>query len=217
MQKEFETELLKTQIEVQEQTLKTVAQDLHDNIGQLLSLTAVTLSTLNLSGDDKAMEKVSYLEEINVRSLNEVKALSKLLHSEDILSKGISEAIYFEIEWLKKSEKFELEYVSENSGDTNDNTKNQLILFRLFQESINNILQHSFATKIKVVLIQTDEFLTLIIEDNGVGFKMDNQKELKGIGLNNMKRRVELIKGTLSIQSEIEKGTKINITIPNHS
>jgi hypothetical protein len=217
LQKEFSNELLLAQMEVKEQTLRTVAHDLHDNIGQLLSLIIVTLSTLEIKDDDKANQKVSYLEDLTARSIKEVKMLSRLLHGEDLLKNGLAKAIEFELEWLTKSDRFKIEYQSEDYKENHALNKNNLtILFRIFQESINNILQHAKATTILVVLKKNKENTWLSVEDNGKGFNLEDvQKQNKGMGLNNLNRRAAIINGSVTFESIIGKGTKVSIQIPN--
>lgn len=217
LQKEFRNELLLTQMEVKEQTLKTVAHDLHDNIGQVLSLMIMTLSTLEIAGDLKANQKLRYIEELTTRTIKEVKMLSKLLHGEDLLKNGLSQAIAVELEWLAKSERFQIDY--QHAGFVTPSTVSRdslLILFRLFQEVINNIMQHSAATTIKIKLENQGENIQLTVEDNGKGFDIEKiRQQQKGMGLNNMNRRAAFVNGAVTFSSEKDKGTKVIIQIPN--
>jgi signal transduction histidine kinase len=205
MQKNYETELLKTQMEVQEQTLKTVAYDLHDNIGQLLSLTTITLSSINLNDSENTAGKIALIEDLTLRSIKEVKALSRLLHGEEIVSRGLKSAIEFELEWLKRSDKFKIEFEHSIAPYNIDSAK-ETILFRLFQEIINNIIQHAKATEININLATTTESLRLKISDNGIGFNVDEILNRKaGMGLHD---------GTASIISAPSEGATITINVP---
>jgi signal transduction histidine kinase len=214
MQKNYETELLKTQMEVQEQTLKTVAYDLHDNIGQLLSLTTITLSSINLKDSENTAGKIALIEDLTLRSIKEVKALSRLLHGEEIVSRGLKAAIEFELEWLKRSDKFKVNF-EHNIAAYNIDSAKETILFRLFQEIINNIIQHAKATEININLETTTESLRLTISDNGIGFNVDEILNRKaGMGLNNIMKRSAMINGTASIISAPLKGATITINVP---
>lgn len=216
MQEAYETELLKTQIEVQEQTLKTVAYDLHDNIGQLLSLTAVTLSTINVNDHEVVAEKIRFIEDLTQRSIKEVKALSKLLHSEELIKMGLIEAIDFELSWLKRSDRFSIVFNAPESLTPMSKNNQETIVFRLFQEIINNIIQHAKATEIIITLEEIGNELHLIISDNGIGFDVDDIGELKmGMGLSNIKKRTHLLNGIASISSVQGKGSVIKISIPH--
>lgn len=214
MQKNYETELLKTQMEVQEQTLKTVAYDLHDNIGQLLSLTTITLSSINLDDSENTAGKIALIEDLTLRSIKEVKALSRLLHGEEIVSRGLKSAIEFELEWLKRSDKFQINFENIIAAYNIDSAK-ETILFRLFQEIINNIIQHAKATDININLETTTESLRLTISDNGIGFNVDEILNRKaGMGLHNIMKRSAMINGTASIISVPLEGTTITINVP---
>ncbi len=214
MQKNYETELLKTQMEVQEQTLKTVAYDLHDNIGQLLSLTTITLSSINLNDSENTAGKIALIEDLTLRSIKEVKALSRLLHGEEIVSRGLKAAIEFELEWLKRSDKFRISF-DHNVATYNIDSAKETILFRLFQEIINNIIQHAKATEIIINLETTTDSLKLTISDNGTGFNVDEILNRKaGMGLHNIIKRSAMINGTASIISAPLKGATITINVP---
>jgi signal transduction histidine kinase len=214
MQKNYETELLKTQMEVQEQTLKTVAYDLHDNIGQLLSLTTITLSSINLNDSENTAGKIALIEDLTLRSIKEVKALSRLLHGEEIVSRGLKAAIEFELEWLKRSDKFQINFDHNIAAYHIDSAK-ETILFRLFQEIINNIIQHAKATEIIINLETTTDSLRLTISDNGIGFNVDEILNRKaGMGLHNIMKRSAMINGTASIISVPLEGATITINVP---
>ncbi len=215
LQKTFENELLKTQVETQEQTLKKIAYDLHDNIGQLLSITTITLSSINLDNKDKAAEKLAFVEDLTNRSIKEVKALSRLLHGEELVNRGLAAAIEFELEWLKRSGKFVINFDKQNFVSFYADSGKETIVFRLFQEIINNIIQHAGATEIFITLAQIEDSFKLIIRDNGKGF--DVQEALKrktGMGLHNITKRAAMMNGTALIKSTPESGSEIIVTIP---
>lgn len=211
----LETEMLRTQMEVQEQTLRTIAYDLHDNIGQLLSLTTITLSSINLDDKAKAAEKILFIEDLTARSTSEVKALSRMLHSEEILSRGLFSAMEFELNWLKRSDRFSIHFDKPSFPSFDSDPGKETITFRLFQEIINNIIQHAKATDIFITLNRADGALQLTIRDNGVGFDVAPTLARKsGMGLHNIRKRAALIKGTADIQSAPGAGTTITLNIP---
>jgi len=214
LQKTFENELLKTQIEVQEQTLKTIAYDLHDNIGQLLSLTTITLSSVNIEDREKTANKITLADDLVKRSVKEVKALARMLHSEELVSRGIAAAIEFELEWLKRSERFVIHFDKTGHKPFNNDTAIETILFRLFQEIINNIMQHAQATEIYITLDHQEDDFRLTIRDNGIGFNVDEVMNRKmGMGLQNIVKRSAMIHGTATISSTPQGSTFI-ITAP---
>lgn len=215
MQEAYETELLKTQMEVQEQTLKTVAYDLHDNIGQLLSLAAITLSTIDANDSVAVTEKVTFIEDLTQRSIKEVKALSKLLHSEELIKLGLIEAIEFELSWLKRLNRFNIIFYKPERLNVMPKNNQETIVFRLFQEMINNIIQHAKATEIIINLVEVSNEVHLTISDNGIGFDVGviNQSK-KGMGLSNIKKRTEMINGSAHIHAVVGQGATIKIVVP---
>ena len=214
LQRTFEHELLKTQMEVQEQTLKTIAYDLHDNIGQLLSLTTVILSTINLDDRQKSSEKIAAAGDLTKRSVKELRDLSRILHSEELLSRGLVDAIVYELEWLKRSDRFKLAY-SHHFDQAERHPDKEVIVFRLFQEVISNIIKHARATEINIALLHDGGVLTLAIDDNGIGFDVaEMSRHPAGMGLQNMEKRAAMINGAILFNSGPGRGTSITITIP---
>ncbi len=105
MQKSFEQELTKTQLEVQEQTLRTIGRDIHDNIGQLLSLTKLTLGSVQLElQPEKTKGKVANALVLVDDSIKELRHLASILHAEKLLTDGLENAIEKELGWLTKTE-----------------------------------------------------------------------------------------------------------------
>ncbi|MBD1393347.1 sensor histidine kinase [Mucilaginibacter glaciei] len=214
MQVSYETELLKTQMEVQEQTFKTIAYNLHDNIGQLLSLMTITLSSVNVNDTARTAEKIATVEDLTKRSMKEVKALSRLLQGDELLGKGLTTAIEAELDFLQRSDRYKISFTRFADIVFDDSSK-AIIVFRLFQEIVNNIIQHARATEIFVTLEQVSGMYKIIMRDNGIGFNVDEKISSKtGMGLLNITKRAALIKGTAYISSIPDQGTVIILNIP---
>lgn len=212
LQKEHVADLLKTQLEVQEQTMKTIAADLHDNIGQLLSLTSLTLGSIVVS-DEKTARKLEDSQQLVRRSIKELRQLANLLHGEKIIETGVINAIIYEAEWLKKSGNYVVNFHNNINRDPGLSTEKDLILFRLVQEVINNIIKHSSATEITITLDHIQDKIMLSIYDNGVGFVMEDV-EKNGMGLSSLFRRTESLQGEIEIISAIDEGTTVAIKVP---
>lgn len=209
---QFDAELLRTQIEVQERTMQTIASDLHDNIGQLLSLTSLTLNSIDIGKDTKAAERLESSRELVKKSISELRGLAKLINGEQILEMGLGYAIQQEIDWLTKSERYTV--FTENAILNEDpaHSKKDLILLRLLQEIINNILKHAEAKTLSFeVKIQNNDLL-LFVKDDGKGFNI-KEKPSGGMGISSMRRRAALIGADIRIDSEINVGTEIVITV----
>lgn len=211
----FDAELIKTQFEIQEQTLQTIGADLHDNIGQLLSLTSLTLNSIELDNPDKAQQKVDAAIELNLKSIKEMRQLGKLLHGEQLLKLGLEEAVRSEIGWIEKSGRFAIVFNICGDKPLVNNTDKDLILFRITQEILNNIIKHSGAGEITIKLDYAESGVRLQVIDNGEGFEIDElPEEQKGMGLKNIQKRAEIVGGTIFIQSKPGEGTCVDIFIP---
>jgi two-component system NarL family sensor kinase len=211
----FETELAKSQYEVQEQTMQTIGADLHDNIGQLLSLTSLTLNSIELDNQTKAQQKIDAAIDLTVRSIKEMRLLGKLLQGDQLVVSGLSEAIRHEISWLERSGKYHIIYAQAEEIPAANNPDKDLILFRILQEILNNIIKHASASEITIKLEYQDSTLQLQIADNGVGFNEDDLTiERRGMGLQNIRKRAGIIGGEVAIKSNPGEGTQITIFTP---
>ena len=208
MRKQFELEKLQSQLEIQEQTLKNISGEIHDNIGQILSLVGLQISTIPTNKP----EKIDQTSELLDRAIEDLRNLSKRLDTDRITSIGIIEAITHEMKVIERTGKFATELSIEADFEMLSPDKT-IILYRIIQEILNNIIKHSKATKISIQLKDNDREDVLIIEDNGIGFDM-KAMEGKGLGLNNIVNRAKLIGGNATINSSINNGTSITFKIP---
>jgi signal transduction histidine kinase len=123
-------------------------------------------------------------------------------------------AIAFELEWLEKSGLFKIGYTHTDTPIP-ERPDISTIVFRLFQEILNNIVRHAQANEIVITLAFASNVLTLSITDNGTGFDVaEIMKQHKGMGLTNMQKRAAMIKGNTYIQSVPGTGTTVKITVP---
>ena len=210
----FENELLKSQIEVQEQTMQNFASNLHDNIGQLLSLMVITLSTIKPDQPGRIPEKVDSVSQLAKRAIKELRQLSRVMYGQELIRMGLDEAIAFELDYLIAAGLHTINF-NNNYISGEEQTDKDIILFRIFQELLNNTVRHAEATAIDVSIDHNDQHLKLTIKDNGRGFdEKDHPKEKKGMGLFNIKKRVALICGEIDINTSPGNGTEIKIITP---
>jgi len=215
MKMAFDAEIIQTQLEVQEQTMQNIGADLHDNIGQLLSLSSLTLNSIQLDDLEKAKQKIEAAIDLTGRSIKELRMLSKLLQGHQLLGVGLSEAIYHEINWIEKAGKYQVNYTHEGETPATNSMDKDLILFRILQEVINNIIKHADATQINIKLAYADQKMKLDIDDNGIGFNTENRPANQtGLGLQNMGKRAAIVGGEVFIRSEENKGTQVTVIIP---
>jgi signal transduction histidine kinase len=213
LKKTFELELLKSQIEVQEHILQTIASDLHDNIGQLLSLTSMTLSSIKV--DHLREEKINTAAELTHRAIKELRQLSKKMSGQELIKKNLGHAIAHELDWLKKGLAYEVQFNDNTTNSIPEHADKELIMFRLFQEILSNILRHAQASVIKITIDQTKDNLSLLVRDNGKGFILEEKlKASDGLGLSNLQKRTLMMDGNFTINSNPGLGTEVQISIP---
>ncbi len=209
-EKEFEETLKHSQIEISENALKNIAWELHDNVGQLLSLARLELNILQPKLTNNA-DKIQEVSNIIGDSLQEIRAISKTLNAEVINSLGIVESIQVEIDRFNRLKFIQTKF--EIKGEKYDLPhKDEIILFRMIQEFFSNTIKHSQATKLKVTLDYLPNTFEICVNDNGQGFNITTAK--KGSGLINIKSRATLINTKLEYNSS-EKGTQMKLTYPN--
>ncbi len=212
MQSEFSQTLLQSQLEIQEQTLRHISHELHDNLGQVASLIKINLTTLPSDDAAKANEKIEYTRELIRQLITDLKALSVSLGADRIAQTGLAKALETEIDRLNKTGQFTASLIVEGHLPPMDNDK-AIILFRMAQEILNNMVKHSGARQIKVLLHATENLFTLAFSDNGIGFDIEEKKKNGGAGLQNLQNRAKLINALLAIQSTPGKGTSVTIEL----
>lgn len=216
LKNEYHRELLSAQLEIQEHTLNHISQEIHDNIGQVLSFIKLRLSTPGPLSIDERIGKMDDSRELISVVINDLRDLSKSLSYKKIADQGLTETIRFEINRINKTAIFNIEFKIEGDPVALGNQR-ELFLYRIFQESIHNVISHSQANTVKITLQYWPEIFNLIVEDNGIGFCEENAKASGGTGIENMKNRATLIGATISIVSSDNQGclTKVSLN-PTH-
>src|SRR5690606_14410420 len=149
-QQQFEEEISNTQVEIQEQTLKNIGQELHDNIGQLLSVANMQLSILNTQVPEDIKESFTETKNVIRDSLGEVRALSKSLNSEVIANRGFQLSVQNEIERLNKLKLLNAQLIIEGNPENFKNSKDSIILFRILQEFLSNTIKYAKASNVLI-------------------------------------------------------------------
>lgn len=207
----FEEEIIKSKLETQEQTLQNISWELHDNIGQLLSVARMQLNIIQVDLNENKKNLVNETGEIISKSLQEIRSLSKLLNPEVVKNIGLEEAIQLEIDRFNR-----LNFINASliiNGDSRAiNQKDEIILFRILQEFLSNSVKHSKTSKLEVTLTYSTDTLTIRIQDFGLGFDENTVK--KGSGLLNMKNRAKLINTIFDLKSAKDKGVSLTLTYP---
>jgi signal transduction histidine kinase len=211
-QKAFDEEIARTQSEIQEQTLKHIGWELHDNVGQLLAYANMQLNMLSTAVPEDMKSKVAETTKIVKDSLTEVRALSKSLNHDVLLNMGLEESITNELNRLKRMKFGSAELHIEGEKRALNDKKHEIIIFRILQEFFSNSVKYSEANSLKITLDYQPELLKIIASDDGIGFNMDSAEQ--GSGLINMKSRAELINATFSLKSQPDEGVLLTIDYP---
>ena len=207
----YENAMLQSQLEIQEQTFQNISREIHDNIGQKLTLAKLHLNTLNYSERDKSIIQVTDSISMISEAINDLSDISRSMSSEIILNNGLIKALEFEVIQLEKSGLYTINVNTEGyTVFLNSNT--ELILFRIAQETLNNIIKHAQATMINIHLNYTTSLFIMEITDNGKGFNKDDI--LLGTGLQNIKKRAAMLNGIIKLNSVQDTGTQIKIEVP---
>ena len=209
MEQEFSEELLRTQLELSEQVMRNISEEIHDNIGQTLTVAKLSLNSMS---DTDYKEHAKNARELITRSLQDLRNLSKTLNGDYILREGIQNAIAREIDVINSSG--ELNCIFDGDIPAGWLTPNsEIILFRCVQEALSNALKHAQAKRIKVVAAMMKDLLTLEIKDDGVGFEQTRESQ-KGVGMGSMSKRVGMLGGEFTIDSAKGRGTIVSIKLP---
>lgn len=211
-QQAFEAEIAQAQTETQEQTLKNIGWELHDNIGQLLSFASMQLSILKMQVSDDVKEKFKDTSDALRDSLAEVRLLSKALNNDVILNIGFEKSIINELNRLKKMKFDSANLEIKGEKESIKDKKHEIIIFRILQEFLSNSVKYSEAKNINIILNYQNNNLVIIAEDDGKGFDFSSVE--KGSGLINMKSRAELINATLEFDSMPNEGVKLILNYP---
>jgi two-component system, NarL family, sensor kinase len=205
--------LLQSQLEIQEQTFQNISREIHDNISQKLTLAKLYLNTFDFNNSNIAMQQVTDSVNIIGEAIKDLSNLSRSMSNEIILNSGLIKAAELEVMQLAKTGIYKINFSATGNPVFMD-SDTELLLFRIMQEVLNNIVKHAAAEAIDINLHYDNILLTVQIKDNGKGFDTDETKP--GIGLQNIKKRAALLKGGLWINSTPDIGTQIKIEIPIH-
>ena len=213
----YDKSLLHIQLEIQEQTFQAVSKEIHDNISLGLTLSKLHLNTLHKPDQAEFEEKIEVSVGLISDAIQNLRNISRSLNSDIIKNNGLLKAIENEIELLNSAGVFKVKFEVAGTPAYLENQK-ELVLFRIVQEAINNIIKHSKAENIKLAIQYGDCAMHMIIRDDGIGFtgndiNWDNDFK-NSAGLRNIRHRVQVLNGKFEITSSNGHGTKLEIHVP---
>jgi signal transduction histidine kinase len=221
-EKRLQNEVLKQQdlatqaiLKAEEKERQRIARDLHDGVGQVMSAAKMNLSAFE---DDLIFkdnnQKIAFEKVINLidEGCKEVRNVSHQMMPNALLKSGLASAIK---EFIDKIDHniIKVNLHSEGLQERLDDNV-ELVLYRVIQECVNNVIKHSGANKLDISLIKDEDGLSATIEDNGRGFNTQDKSMQEGIGIKNIKSRIEFLKGTVDFDSNEHSGTLVAVHIP---
>jgi signal transduction histidine kinase len=202
--------LLESQLEMQENIFTQISSEIHDNIGQLLSLVRLNINTIDLKNLE---EKLSFTDELLGRAIRDLRDLSHNLNTNYVLEAGLVPAVGKLLASLQKTGQFSVTFCP-NDITLELNNEKTIVLFRIIQEIVNSIVKHAHATHVGCSIKRTGECLSIRITDDGQGFDTDILNAPgTGLGITNMFQRAKLIPVILHITSTLKQGTTFTITL----
>lgn len=212
LEHQFQSQLLNTKLEVQEQAYKYLSEEIHDNVGQELSLVKLHLYTLSLYSQQDSKELIQNATEVLSKAINDLRIISHNLNGNFISKNGLLEALHKEVNYVNSAKSLQVNlYVSGIVFSFPPDI--ELLIFRIIQESLNNAIKHSKATNVDVTLDYRVDHVYILIKDNGVGFDTNEIEQSKSLGLMNIAARANLLKAKLNISSEFNIGTSISLAL----
>lgn len=212
-----QNELTERIIETQEIERRKIADQLHDDVGSMLSLAILQISSVmdNNSSEDKAKINLEKSMKVLGTVSDTIRNMSHSLTPLAIEKYGFRNAIVDLIASINLAKKIQVEYIIlgfENPQNYKTNLLNDL--YRIIVELLTNVIKHSEASHCLLQLIEHEDILSILIEDDGKGIKNDLVVLKSGMGLNNIKSRIEYFNGRIELSEKIEGGTLVNIEIP---
>lgn len=214
---QHQQEILQVQLEIQNQTLQHISGELHDNIGQLLTLVRLKLNMLEVE-ETITPKQIEEVNEVVEKTIYELRGLSKSLDGDFVKNFGLVESLSHELGRIRSTGKYQTEILTEGEVYRLEGQK-EIVLFRVMQEILSNTLKHAKAKYIKVTLQFTPSHFSLTVQDDGKGFDYEavlgREMSQSGAGLRNIQRRTEMLGGTCSFQTAPNEGTKVHILLPS--
>ncbi len=209
-EKNRQNQIAQAVVFAQEKERAEIGKELHDNVGQLLTTTKLYLEMLRHKQQDPLELIERGTKHINT-VISEIRNLSRSLVPSSITDLGLIASVNDLIESIVALGNMEIDFFSDPDLENRMNESLKLTLYRILQEQMNNIVRHAEACKVSIELFEEDNFISLIITDDGNGFDTGTVK--RGQGLKNINSRAELQNGSAEIISHPGKGCKLKVQI----
>ncbi|MFD0861166.1 sensor histidine kinase [Sungkyunkwania multivorans] len=209
--KEQELASIDAMITGQEKERQRVANELHDDLGSLMATVKLHFENIKADKEDPALKNTHKLLD---KAYQKIRGIAHAKNAGVMASQGLLPAVTNMAKNISATNKIEIEVMDYGLEERMENSM-ELMIFRIIQELITNIIRHADAKRATIQFTQHDDSLNILIEDDGKGFdthQIDPRKS--GIGLNNIAKRIEHLEGSFTVDSILGKGTSIIIDIP---
>ena len=211
-----QNEMMNAIISTQDQERKRIAEDLHDSLGSILSAAKLKLSglegTVSSNGNGQAKDfddTMNLLDE----AVNEMRNISHNLLPASLLRLGLVAGLQNLFDKISAKSGLQVSFNTHGFNERLDEST-EVSIYRIILEAVNNVIKHAKAKNVTVQLMQYENYINILVEDDGIGFKRQNNLQGHGIGLNNIFSRVDHMKGKIDIDTKPKVGTVINVDIP---
>jgi PAS domain S-box-containing protein len=203
-------EITRAMISTQEKERSIIGKELHDNVNQILTTAKLYVENLHYFADQKD-HFIAQSQMLIQRAINEIRALSKALVTPTIHDIGFEATVQELVQHYRELNLFELEYRF-HADETMLEKDMKLCIYRIIQELMNNIVKYAKASAVTVAIEERDAFLEVLVSDNGVGFNADAASG--GLGLNNIRNRTEMYRGSIRVEAEPGRGCRALVRFP---
>lgn len=212
IEKQHKLDLLNTQLQMQQQTMQFIGQEIHDSVAQKLTLASIYTQRMEFDNEAPDIKgKLTGVSKIINDSLVELRELSKNLTDNILQSAGLKELISMECDQVNATNICSAGFEIAELPDISIAVKNSLL--RVVQEFIQNSIKHSGCKEIKIKISALNDSLGMQLKDDGKGFDFDKPQH-KGIGLDSIRRRIQMLGGEYEIKSDAGKGVILSLTVP---
>ncbi|MBC8034823.1 MAG: sensor histidine kinase [Chitinophagaceae bacterium] len=201
-------------VDAQEKERAEIGKELHDNVNQVLSTAKLFLEAAKNNEAERLELMGRSAQNIHI-AIDEIRSISRSLMPSAISDLGLIASINDLVEniGLTKALKIRFEVKSADLEGILDD-KQKLMLFRIIQEQVNNVLRHAQASEVLILIEEKKNNVVLLLEDNGKGFDLENLKASKGLGLSNITSRADMFNGKVDVQTARGAGCRLSVNIP---
>lgn len=202
-------------LEAEENERRRIAGELHDGLGQMFSTVKMNLSSVEQFVDFKdetARQNFTNTLALVDESCREVRSISHQMAPNALLKSGLVSAIR---DFIRQVDQRSLKINLHVQGLTERLAPNtEAVLYRVLQEVVNNVIKHAHATCLDIQLVKDEDGLSVMVEDDGVGFDSAQKAQAEGMGLKNIGSRIAFLKGTVDFDSAPGRGTAVSVWVP---